>query len=111
MEGNFRLLATNFFREVLSYRFHVSQLSPLEIDLYHRTFPTNVGVMGTRPLRDDEELWYEQIRMNFMYLTADDFADPHAATEGARILNPRPCRAITPVGEEVILLSSEESIA
>ncbi|MFS7918552.1 hypothetical protein Hanom_Chr03g00202521 [Helianthus anomalus] len=31
--------------------------------------------------------------------------------EGARIPNPRPCRAITPVGKEVVYLSSEESVA
>ncbi|MFS7954503.1 hypothetical protein Hanom_Chr07g00631251 [Helianthus anomalus] len=57
-------------------------LDDVEINLYHRTFPTNVRVM-----------------------------DPPAATEGARILNHGLCRAITPIREEVILLSSEESIA
>ncbi|KAJ0694926.1 hypothetical protein HanPI659440_Chr15g0614371 [Helianthus annuus] len=46
-----------------------------------------------------------------MYARAGLFAAPPAATEGARILNPRPCRAITPAGKEIVYLSSEESIA
>ncbi|MFS8024568.1 hypothetical protein Hanom_Chr16g01464751 [Helianthus anomalus] len=56
--------------------------------------------MGVWPLCDDEELWYEKIRVNLMYLTADAFAEPPTATKGAHILNPRACRAKTPAGEE-----------
>ncbi|KAF5788517.1 hypothetical protein HanRHA438_Chr10g0478771 [Helianthus annuus] len=41
-----------------------------EIDLYHRVFAAKTGVMGVRSLRVDEELWYEQIRENFMYPSA-----------------------------------------
>ncbi|KAM0008593.1 hypothetical protein Hdeb2414_s0109g00797361 [Helianthus debilis subsp. tardiflorus] len=67
--------------------------------------------MGVRPLREDEELWYEKIHCKFMYPAVDVFAAPPTTTEGAHILNPRPCRAITPAGEEVVLLSSDESIA
>ncbi|KAF5812106.1 hypothetical protein HanXRQr2_Chr04g0188901 [Helianthus annuus] len=80
-------------------------------ELYHRTFPANARVMGVRPWCKDEELWYEQIRNNFMYPLADAFAGPPIANEGAHILNPRPRRAITLAGEEVILLSSRESIS
>ncbi|KAJ0809373.1 hypothetical protein HanPI659440_Chr01g0014061 [Helianthus annuus] len=83
----------------------------IEIDLYHRAFPTCSGVMGMRPLCEGEQLWYDKIWVNFMYATADAFATPPTATEGARFLNPRPCKAITSAGEEVIMLSSEESIA
>ncbi|MFS7966437.1 hypothetical protein Hanom_Chr09g00773731 [Helianthus anomalus] len=81
------------------------------IDLYHRIFPANVGVMGVRPLRDDEELWNGQIRENFMYAPANAFAVSPTANEGVHILNPKSCRAITPFGEEVVLFSSGESIA
>ncbi|MFS7967975.1 hypothetical protein Hanom_Chr09g00792121 [Helianthus anomalus] len=66
--------------------------------------------MGVRPLREGEKLWYEQIHVNFKYPTVDAFAAPPTATEGARYLNPRPCRAITPAREEVIMHSSEDSI-
>ncbi|KAJ0535362.1 hypothetical protein HanIR_Chr09g0429851 [Helianthus annuus] len=38
--------------------------------------------MGVRPLHEDEESWYEQIRGNFMYPVADAFASPPSATEG-----------------------------
>ncbi|MFS7936257.1 hypothetical protein Hanom_Chr05g00413391 [Helianthus anomalus] len=67
--------------------------------------------MGVRPLHKGEKLLYKQMRMDFMYPTADAFSMPPTATKGAQFLNPRPCRAITLAGEEVILLSSEESIA
>ncbi|MFS7978605.1 hypothetical protein Hanom_Chr10g00917401 [Helianthus anomalus] len=36
---------------------------------------------------------------------------PPTAAEGALISNPRPCRAITPAGKEVVYLSNEESVA
>ncbi|KAM0016194.1 hypothetical protein Hdeb2414_s0030g00707651 [Helianthus debilis subsp. tardiflorus] len=52
-----------------------------------------------------------KILCNFMYPATEFFVAPHTATEGARISNPRPCRAITPAGEEVVLISNEESIA
>ncbi|KAF5758815.1 hypothetical protein HanRHA438_Chr16g0746181 [Helianthus annuus] len=66
--------------------------------------------MGTRPLRDGEEFWLEQIRPNFMYTRLDVFATPPLATEGARIPNPRPCRAITSTRKEIVYLSSEELV-
>ncbi|KAM0045989.1 hypothetical protein Hdeb2414_s0009g00310451 [Helianthus debilis subsp. tardiflorus] len=83
----------------------------LEIDLYHRAFLACAGTMGVRPLHNGEQLWYDQIRENFMYPRVDLFVAPPAGNEGALYLNPRPCRAITPAGEEVVLLSSEESLA
>ncbi|KAJ0441599.1 hypothetical protein HanIR_Chr16g0799621 [Helianthus annuus] len=67
--------------------------------------------MGVRPLRDDEEFWYEQIKPNFIYARAKLFSTPPATTEGARIPNPRPCRAMTPAGKEIVYISSEESLA
>ncbi|KAJ0680696.1 hypothetical protein HanPI659440_Chr16g0627231 [Helianthus annuus] len=67
-------------------------------------------VMGMRPLRDGEEFWLEQIRPNFMYTRLDAFAVPPLATEGARIPNPSPCRAITSTGKEIVYFSSEESV-
>ncbi|MFS7966844.1 hypothetical protein Hanom_Chr09g00778621 [Helianthus anomalus] len=60
--------------------------------------------MGVRPLQDEKELLYEQIHENFMYPSTGVFAAPHTATEGAHILNPRPRRATTPAGEDVVLL-------
>ncbi|KAF5821778.1 hypothetical protein HanRHA438_Chr01g0019161 [Helianthus annuus] len=81
-----------------------------EVAFYHRAFPAHAGVMGVRPLRTGEEYWSEQIQPNFMYARAELFAAPPVATEGAHISNPRPCRAITPAGKEVVYLSSEESV-
>ncbi|KAF5813534.1 hypothetical protein HanRHA438_Chr03g0110631 [Helianthus annuus] len=52
-----------------------------------------------------------KIRCNFMYPSTEFFVAPKTMTEGACIPNPRPCRAITPAGEEVVLISNEESIA
>ncbi|KAF5815662.1 hypothetical protein HanXRQr2_Chr03g0125501 [Helianthus annuus] len=45
-----------------------------------------------------------------MYPVADAFAAPPTATEGAHIPNPRPLRALTSAGKEIIYLSSEESV-
>ncbi|MFS7935788.1 hypothetical protein Hanom_Chr05g00407691 [Helianthus anomalus] len=67
--------------------------------IYHRVFPAHAGVMGLRPLRASEEYWFERIRPNFIYARVDLFVAPPAMTEGAHIPNPRPCRAITPVGK------------
>ncbi|MFS7918912.1 hypothetical protein Hanom_Chr03g00206761 [Helianthus anomalus] len=86
-------------------------LDGAEITLYHRAFHANAGVMRVRPLRGGEELLYEQIRCNFMYPVAEFYAAPPITTEGARVPNPRPCRAITTAGEEVVLISNGESIA
>ncbi|MFS7897858.1 hypothetical protein Hanom_Chr00s013295g01750461 [Helianthus anomalus] len=66
--------------------------------------------MGVRPLREDEESWYEQIRGNFMYPVADAFATPSTASEGAQFPKPRPLRSVTSAGKEVVYLSSEESV-
>ncbi|KAL9999276.1 hypothetical protein Hdeb2414_s0493g00904901 [Helianthus debilis subsp. tardiflorus] len=85
--------------------------SSVEVDLYHKAFSACAAVMGVRPLGDEKEYWYEQISDNFMYSPTDAFAAPPIATEGAHVLHPRPCRAITLAGVEIILLSSEESIA
>ncbi|KAM0070007.1 hypothetical protein Hdeb2414_s0001g00008201 [Helianthus debilis subsp. tardiflorus] len=66
--------------------------------------------MGARPLRAGEEYWYDQIKGHFMYPVADAFADPPSSTEGAHIPNPRPLRAMTSVGKEIVYLSSKESV-
>ncbi|KAM0007766.1 hypothetical protein Hdeb2414_s0011g00373941 [Helianthus debilis subsp. tardiflorus] len=82
-----------------------------EVALYKSAFQTFSGAMGVRPLRDDEEFWYERIKTNFMFAPAELFANPPVATEGVRIPNPRPCRAMTSAGKEIVYLSSEESVA
>ncbi|KAJ0589410.1 hypothetical protein HanIR_Chr04g0185911 [Helianthus annuus] len=66
--------------------------------------------MGMRPLKAREEYWYDQIKGHFMYPVADAFANPPTATEGAHIPNPRPLRALTSAGKEIVYLSSEESV-
>ncbi|KAM0005538.1 hypothetical protein Hdeb2414_s0209g00833001 [Helianthus debilis subsp. tardiflorus] len=66
--------------------------------------------MGVRPLRAGEQYWYDQIKGHFMYPVADAFTDPPTATEGAHIPNPRPLRALTFAGKEIVYLSSEESV-
>ncbi|KAM0009027.1 hypothetical protein Hdeb2414_s0006g00220561 [Helianthus debilis subsp. tardiflorus] len=82
-----------------------------EVALYQSAFPAFAGTMGVRPLRGGEVYWFEQIRPNFMYARAELFAARPAVTEGARIPNTRPCRAITTTGKEIVYLSSEESVA
>ncbi|KAJ0729464.1 hypothetical protein HanLR1_Chr07g0253201 [Helianthus annuus] len=82
-----------------------------EVALYQNAFPAFAGTMGVRPLRGGEEYWFEQIKPNFLYARTKLFAAPPAATEGARIPKPRPCRAITFAGKEIVYLSSEESVA
>ncbi|MFS7937938.1 hypothetical protein Hanom_Chr05g00433621 [Helianthus anomalus] len=79
--------------------------------LYQSAFPTFAGVIGTRPLRDGEEFWLEQIRPNFMFTWIEAFAAPPLAAEGARIPKPRPCRAITFASKEIVYLSGEELVA
>ncbi|KAJ0800744.1 hypothetical protein HanPI659440_Chr03g0107101 [Helianthus annuus] len=59
-----------------------------EVALCQSAFQTFGGTMGVRPLRDDEEFWYEQIKPNFMFAPAEMFANPLVATKGARIPNP-----------------------
>ncbi|KAF5779150.1 hypothetical protein HanRHA438_Chr12g0567301 [Helianthus annuus] len=46
-----------------------------------------------------------------MYSRMELFAAPPVMTEGARIPNPRRCRAMTPAGKEIVYLSNEESVA
>ncbi|KAJ0905806.1 hypothetical protein HanRHA438_Chr07g0317301 [Helianthus annuus] len=82
-----------------------------EVALYQTLFPAFAGTMGVRPLRGGEEYWFEQIKPNFLYARTELFAPPPAATEGVRIPKPRPCRAITLAGKEIVYLSSEESVA
>ncbi|MFS7946944.1 hypothetical protein Hanom_Chr06g00542271 [Helianthus anomalus] len=88
----------------------VLKIGDQEAQLYQAAFATFGGSMGVRPLRDDEESWYEQIRGNFMYPVVDAFASPPTATAGAQIPKPRPLRSVTSAGKEVVHLSSEESV-
>ncbi|KAJ0727240.1 hypothetical protein HanPI659440_Chr12g0479521 [Helianthus annuus] len=88
----------------------VLKIGDQEAQLYQAAFATFGGSMGVRPLREDEESWYEQIRGNFMYPVADAFTSPPIATEGAQFPKPRPLRSVTSAGKEVVYLSSEESV-
>ncbi|XP_022003945.1 MAP7 domain-containing protein 2-like [Helianthus annuus] len=54
----------------------------MEAQLYQAAFSTFGGSMGVRPLRDDEESWYDQIKGNFMFPVEGAFASPPTATEG-----------------------------
>ncbi|XP_035838275.1 uncharacterized protein LOC110901777 [Helianthus annuus] len=60
----------------------VLKIGDQETQLYQAAFPAFGGSMGVRPLRDDEEGWYDQIKGNFMLPAADAFASPPDATEG-----------------------------
>ncbi|KAJ0726448.1 hypothetical protein HanPI659440_Chr12g0470471 [Helianthus annuus] len=51
-----------------------------------------------------------QDRGRFLYPPAGSFANPPTATEGVHLPNPRPLRAVTSVGKEILYLSSEESV-
>ncbi|KAJ0493558.1 hypothetical protein HanIR_Chr12g0587531 [Helianthus annuus] len=66
--------------------------------------------MGVRPLEPGEQYWYERIKGNFLYPPAGSFANPPTATEDAQLPNPRPLRAVTSAGKEILYLSSEESV-
>uniref|UniRef100_A0A251TK96 Putative transposase (Putative), gypsy type n=1 Tax=Helianthus annuus TaxID=4232 RepID=A0A251TK96_HELAN len=88
----------------------VLKLGDQEAQLYQAAFSTFGGSMGVRPLRDDEESWYDQIRGNFMFPAADAFASPPTATEGAQYPKPRPLRSVTLAGKETFYLSSDESV-
>ncbi|KAJ0513424.1 hypothetical protein HanRHA438_Chr10g0447021 [Helianthus annuus] len=79
--------------------------------LYQSAFKTFAETMGMRPLRDGEEFWYKQIKPRFIYTPVELFVNPLVTTEGAHIPNPKPCRAVTSSGEEIVYLSSEESVA
>ncbi|KAJ0930820.1 hypothetical protein HanPSC8_Chr04g0153921 [Helianthus annuus] len=88
----------------------VLKLGDQEVQLYQAAFSTFGGSMGVRPVRDDEESWYDQIKGNFMFPAADAFASPPTATEGAQYPKPRPLRSVTLAGKETFYLSSEESV-
>ncbi|KAJ0720050.1 hypothetical protein HanOQP8_Chr08g0296151 [Helianthus annuus] len=88
----------------------VLKIGDQETQLYQAAFPAFGGSMGVRPLRDDEEGWYDQIKGNFMLPAADAFASPPDATEGAHYPKPRPLRSVTSAGKETFYLSSEESV-
>ncbi|KAJ0850767.1 hypothetical protein HanPSC8_Chr13g0584681 [Helianthus annuus] len=88
----------------------VLKIGDQEAQLYQAAFSTFGGSMGVRPLRDDEESWYDQIKGNFMFPAADAFASPPTATEGAQYPKPRPLRSVTLAGKETLYLSSEESV-
>ncbi|KAJ0680526.1 hypothetical protein HanPI659440_Chr16g0625171 [Helianthus annuus] len=66
--------------------------------------------MGVRPLKPGEQYWYERIKGHFLYPHAGSFGNPPTTTEGAHIPNPRPLRAVTSAGKEILHLSSEESV-
>ncbi|KAJ0716528.1 hypothetical protein HanPI659440_Chr13g0513731 [Helianthus annuus] len=83
----------------------VLKIGDQEAQLYQAAFATFGGSMGVRPLREDEESWYEKIRGNFMYPVADAFTSPPTATEGAQFPKPRPLRSVTSA-----YLSSEECV-
>ncbi|KAJ0567949.1 hypothetical protein HanIR_Chr06g0290631 [Helianthus annuus] len=88
----------------------VLKIGDQESQLYQAAFSTFGGSMGVRPLRDDEESWYDQIKGNFMFPVAGAFASPPTATEGAQYPKPRPLRSVTSAGKEILYLSSEESV-
>ncbi|KAJ0714990.1 hypothetical protein HanPI659440_Chr13g0495711 [Helianthus annuus] len=88
----------------------VLKIGDQEAQLYQAAFSTFGGSMGVRPVRDDEESWYDQIKGNFMFPAADAFATPPTATEGAQYPKPRPLRSVTLAGKETFYLSSEESV-
>ncbi|KAJ0946846.1 hypothetical protein HanRHA438_Chr01g0008481 [Helianthus annuus] len=52
----------------------------------------------------------ENVLGYFLYPPAGSFANPPTTTEGAHIPNPRPLRAVTSAGKEILYLSSEESV-
>ncbi|KAJ0921052.1 hypothetical protein HanPSC8_Chr05g0187041 [Helianthus annuus] len=81
-----------------------------EAHLYQTVFPTFGGCMGVRPLESGEQYWYERIKSHFLYPPAGAFANPPTATKGAHLPNPRPLRAVTSAGKEILYLSSEESV-
>ncbi|KAJ0703781.1 hypothetical protein HanPI659440_Chr14g0555091 [Helianthus annuus] len=60
----------------------VLKIGDQEAQLYQAAFSTFGGSMGVRPLRDDEESWYDQIKVNFMYPVDGAFASPPTTTEG-----------------------------
>ncbi|KAF5796546.1 hypothetical protein HanXRQr2_Chr08g0352781 [Helianthus annuus] len=88
----------------------VLKIGDQEAQLYQAAFSTFGGSMGVRPLRDDEESWFDQIKGNFMFPAVDAFASPPTATEGAQYPKPRPLRSVTLAGKETLYLSSEESV-
>ncbi|MFS8034128.1 hypothetical protein Hanom_Chr17g01577591 [Helianthus anomalus] len=45
-----------------------------------------------------------------MYARAELFAAPPVTSEGVRYPNPRPCRAMTPAGKEIVYLSNEDTL-
>ncbi|KAJ0470602.1 hypothetical protein HanIR_Chr14g0720511 [Helianthus annuus] len=88
----------------------VLKIGDQEAQLYQAAFSTFGGSMGVRPLRDDEESWYDQIKGNLMFPVEGAFASPPTATEGAQYPKPRPLRSVTSAGKEILYLSSEESV-
>ncbi|KAJ0705321.1 hypothetical protein HanPI659440_Chr14g0572191 [Helianthus annuus] len=88
----------------------VLKIGDQEAQLYQAAFSTFGGSMGVRPLRDDEESWYDQIKGNFMFPVEGAFASPPTATEGAQYPKPRPLHSVTSAGKEILYLSSEESV-
>ncbi|KAJ0591845.1 hypothetical protein HanHA300_Chr03g0078021 [Helianthus annuus] len=81
-----------------------------EAHLYQAAFPTFGGSMAVRPLESGEPYWYERIKGHFLYPSAEAFANPPTATEGAHLPNPRPLHVVTSAGKEILYLSIEESV-
>ncbi|KAJ0511807.1 hypothetical protein HanIR_Chr11g0556161 [Helianthus annuus] len=88
----------------------VLKIGDQEAQLYQAAFSTFGGSMGVRPLRDDEESWYDQIKGNLMFPVEGAFASPPTSTEGAQYPKLRPLRSVTSAGKEILYLSSEESV-
>ncbi|KAJ0462525.1 hypothetical protein HanRHA438_Chr16g0787141 [Helianthus annuus] len=78
--------------------------------LYQAVFPTFGESMEVRPLESGEQYWYERIKGHFLYPLPGAFANPPTATEGAHLPNPRPLRAVTSAGKEILYRSREESV-
>ncbi|KAJ0493652.1 hypothetical protein HanIR_Chr12g0588561 [Helianthus annuus] len=81
-----------------------------EAHLYQAAFPTFDGSMGVRPLESGKHYWYERIKGHFLFPLAGAFANPPTSTKGVHLPNPRPLRAVTSAGKEILYLSSKESI-
>ncbi|MFS8023884.1 hypothetical protein Hanom_Chr16g01456741 [Helianthus anomalus] len=64
----------------------------------------NKGKIVTEDCDVDEEGWYETIVGNFCVPDVQALKVLIVPGPGVSVLNPRPCRSITPVGEELMLL-------
>ncbi|KAJ0943585.1 hypothetical protein HanPSC8_Chr03g0106471 [Helianthus annuus] len=81
-----------------------------EAHLWQAAFLTFGGSMSSRPLESGEPFWYKRIKGNFLNPPAGSFANPPTATECAHIPNPRPLRAVTSAGKEILYLSARSPL-